>query len=320
MESADYAIEGVPSAVYHEIGDSLVISFCVKNYGDVQGTAPFRVSIYKNARQSGNMVVTKSWTDIPAPGQTICYSIKVENVKTTASINSLHLWLNDAGAGTSVNPECDYTNGVVIYDVTGTVAAQNDYVSIFACDSTVIPILANDEFSGTTFTILNTPKYGTAVQSGGGLRYTHNSSGSSHLPCEQTGNRTDTVHYKIESIVSFDSAYAIVKIYNPPVMTLEDACSTRPKIVLSNSYEGFTYDWEYSPDGASGWQFLAANTAAAALNITLPGFYRLSIRYDNGKIYRLKQGIKVAVNRTTILPGGTVWYDLSFNTVNITWQ
>jgi hypothetical protein len=245
----------------------------------------------------------------------------VEGVLTGGlAINSLHLWLNDAGAGVSVNPECDYTNGVVIYDVTGTVSAQNDYVSIFACDSTLIPILANDEFSGTTFTILNAPRYGAAVQSGSGVKYVHNSSGSSHLPCEQTGNRTDTVHYRIESIVSSAEAYAVVRIYNPPVMTLEDACSARPKIVLSNSYEGFTYDWEYSPDGASGWQYLSTNTAAAEQNITLPGFYRVAIRYDNGKVYKLKQGIEVVVNRTATLPGGIVWYDLSFNTVNITWQ
>jgi hypothetical protein len=320
-ESADYAIEGIPNTIYHALGDSLVISFCVTNYGDVQGTAPFHVSVYKNTRQTGNAVATKSYSNIPAPGQTICYSIKINNVLALGSlINSLHLWLNDSGTGTSANPECDYTNGVVIYDVTGTVAAQNDYASVFVCNEVSIPILANDTYSGTTFEILNTPKYGTIVQSGGVLKYT-NDGGTSGLPCEQTGNRTDTIRYKIKSIVSEAEAYAIVKIYNEPAMILEDACSASPKIVLSNTYDGFTYDWEYSPDGASGWTFLATDSGSTELkNITQAGFYRFTINYDNGKTYQLPKGIEVVVNLTTQLPGGTVWYDLSFNTVTINWQ
>jgi hypothetical protein len=321
-EATDYALEGAPSAIYYETGDSLVISFCVRNYGDIQGSPPFYVSVYKNTRQSGNAVATKAFTNIPAPGQTFCnYSIKVTNVlAVTSSINSLHLWLNDSGNGTSANPECDYTNGVVVYDVTGTVNAQNDYASIFACEEIFIPILDNDEYSGTTFTVLNTPKYGTAVQSGGRLKYTHNASGSSGLPCKQTGNRIDTVHYRIESIVSHAEAYATVKIYNEPEMILENACSTSPKIVLSNSYEGFTYKWEYSPDGASGWQVLSTGSSSTELNSVQEGFYRITVSYDSGKTYQLKKGIRVVTNRTAVLPGGTVWYDMSFNPVNISWQ
>jgi hypothetical protein len=318
-EASDYAIEGIPNAVYDEIGDFLDISFCVKNYGDIQGTPPFYVSVYQNARQAGNAVVTKSFSSIPAAGQIECgYSIRIENVKATVSINSLHLWLNDSGNGTSANPECDYTNGVVVYDVTGTVNAQNDYASMFACGEVSIPILNNDEYSGTTFTVLNTPKYGTAVQSGGRLKYTSGKSGV--LPCEQTGNRIDTVHYRIESIVSHAEAYATVKIYSTPEMILENACSTSPKIVLSSSYEGFTYKWEYSPDGASGWQVLSTDSSSTELNSVQEGFYRITVSYDSGKTYQLKKGIEVVANRTAVLPGGTVWYDMSFNPVNISWQ
>jgi hypothetical protein len=321
-EASDYAIEGVPSAIYYETGDSLVISFCVSNYGDVQGTPPFYVSVYQNARQSGNAVVTKSFSNIPAPGLTVCdYSIRIENVKTTVSINSLHLWLNDSGAGTSVNSECDYTNGVVVYDVTGTVNAQNDYASMFQCEEITIPILANDEYSGTTFNILNTPKYGTAVQTGGKLKYTHNSSGTSGLSCEQTGNRIDTIRYGIQSIISSAvEADVIVKIYSLPEMLLENACSANPKIVLNSSYEGFTYKWEYSPDGASGWQVVQENSGSTELNITQEGFYRVTVSYDNGKTHQLKKGLEVVADRKTLLPGGIVWYEMSFNTVDITWQ
>jgi hypothetical protein len=319
-EASDYALDGIPTTVYYSVADSLSISFCVTNYGDVQGTAPFYVSVYKNARQAGNVIVTKSFPNVPAPGQTVCYSLKLESVLTIGGLSTLHLWLNDSGNGTSANPECDYTNGVVIYDVTGDVAAQNDYASLFTCDAITIPILANDVFSGTTFTIMNTPKYGTAVQSGGALRYT-NDGGISGLPCEQTGNRIDTVHYKIESIIVSDAeAYAVVKIYSPPDMMLENACSANPKITLSASYDGFTYDWEYSPDGASGWQFVATDSESAELNFTGEGFYRVTINYDGNRTYRLKKGIKVSVNRTTQLPGGIVWYDTSFNTVTINWQ
>jgi hypothetical protein len=318
-EASDYALDGTPSAVYYSVPDSLSISFCVTNYGDIQGTAPFYVSIYKNTRQSGNRIVTKSYPNVPVPGQTICYSLKVENVLGNSDLNSLHLWLNDSGNGTGVNPECDYTNGVVVYDVRGDVAAQNDYASLFTCEAITIPILANDVFSGTTFTIMNTPKYGAAVQSGGALRYT-NDGVSSGLSCEQTGNRIDTIHYKIGSIIDSASAYAVVKIYSPPDMMLENACSVSPKIALSSSYDGFTYDWEYSPDGASGWQFVATNSESTKLNFTGKGFYRVTINYDGNKTYRLKKGIEVTVNRTTQLPGGIVWYDTSFNTVNISWQ
>jgi hypothetical protein len=271
------------------------------------------------------VVVTKSFANIPAPGQTsVCYSIKVENVNDISGLNTLHLWLNDNGGGTSVNPECDYTNGVVIYDVSGNISAQNDYASVFACESVAIPILANDEYSGTTFAILNTPKYGTAVQAGGGLTYT-SGSGTSGLSCALTGNRMDTVHYKIESIIASSSnseAYAVVKIYNPPEMVLENDCSPNPKIALSNGYEGFTYDWEYSQDGASGWTFVSTGGDSMELNIagTTAGFYRLTINYEGGKKYQLKKGVEVSVIRTTQLPGGIVWYELSFNTVNINWQ
>jgi hypothetical protein len=104
-------------------------------------------------------------------------------------------------------------------------------------------------------------------------------------------------------------------------MLLEDACSVKPKIVLSNSYDGFTYDWEYSPDGASGWTFLATDSGSTELkNITQAGFYRVTVNYDNDKTYQLTKGIEVVVNRTTHLPGGIVWYDMSFNTVTINWQ
>jgi hypothetical protein len=318
-DAADYALDGIPGAVYYAVGDSLSISFCVTNYGDVQGTAPFHVSIYKNARQSGNRIVTKSYPNVPAPEQTVCYSLKVENVLKIGDLSTLHLWLNDSGNGTSANPECDYTNGVVVYDVRGDVAAQNDYASLFTCETINIPILANDVFSGTTFTIMNTPKYGTVVQTGGALRYT-NGVGTSNLPCEQTGNRIDTVHYKIGSILDSASAYAVVKIYSPPDMTLENACSVNPKIALSSNYDGFTYDWEYSPDGASGWQFVATDSESTKLNFIGEGFYRVTINYDGNRTYRLKKGVEVTVNRTTQLPGGIVWYDLSFNTVNISWQ
>jgi hypothetical protein len=320
MEASDYAIEGIPNAVYYPVADSLSITFCVKNYGDIQGTAPFHVAIYKNERKAGNKILTKSFSYIPASGQTACnYSLKVENVLATGGLNSLHLWLNDKGDGTSINPECDYTNGVVIYDVTGDVSAENDYASIFACDAVSIPILKNDAYSGTTFTILNTPKYGTVVQSGGVLKYTNNASGTSGLPCEQSGNRTDTIHYKIESLVSPAEAYAVVKIYNPPDIILENACSTNPKFVLSNSYDGFSYDWEYSLDGASGWT-LVADDSGTELNNLKAGFYRVTINYENNKKYQLKTGVQVVEIRKTTLTGGIVWYNLSSNPVNINWQ
>jgi hypothetical protein len=325
-ETADYAIEGIPTTFYYEIDDSLVISVCVSNYGDVPGIAPFHITIYQNSRQSSNVVVTKSFPNIPAPGQTVCYSIKVEDVKGNYNdLSSLHLWLNDDGGGTNVNPECDYTNGMVIYDVSSNISAENDYASVFACDAVAIPILANDEYTGTTFTILNTPKYGSVFQSGGGLAYVSNNSGTSGLNCEQTGNRTEIIRYKIESILASASnaeAYAEIKIYSPPEILLVNACSPNPKITLSNDYDGFTYDWEYSPDGASGWQFVATDSDSMELNIaaTTAGFYRLTITYDGGKKYRLKKGVEVTTNRTTLLPGGIVWFELSFNPVNINWQ
>jgi hypothetical protein len=304
-ETADYAIEGVPTAIFYPVDDSLVISFSVKNYGDIQGSAPLFVTIYQNARQDGNAFLTQSYPDVPAAGETLHYSIKVENV-TTSGLNSLHLWLNDSGNGTNADPECDYTNGVVVYDVTGTVVALNDYASVFACEEVAIPILANDEYAGTTFTVLNTPKYGTVVQSGGGLKYA-NSGGT--LPCAQTGNQLDTVHYRIESVISYDEAYAVIKIYSLPEMMLENACSPNPKIVLSNGYEGFTYDWEYSQDGASGWTFVSMGGDSMELNIanTTAGFYRLTINYEGDKKYQLKQGVEVVTNRTTLLRGGIVW-------------
>jgi hypothetical protein len=319
-EASDYAIEGIPNAVYYPSADSLSISFCVKNYGDIQGTAPFHVAIYKNDRQAANKILTKSFSNIPAPGQTVCnYSLKVENVLATGGLNTLHLWLNDEGGGASINPECDYTNGVVIYDITGDVSAENDYTSIFACEAISIPILANDEYFGTTFKILNTPKYGTVSQSGGILKYINNASGTSGLPCEQSGNRTDTVHYKIESLVSPAEAYAVVKIYSPPDIILKDACSANPKLVLSNSYDGFSYDWEHSLDGASGWT-LVADDGGTELNAVKAGFYRVTINYENNKKYQLKTGVEVVANRITQLSGGIVWYDLSSNSVNINWQ
>jgi hypothetical protein len=326
-EASDYAIEGIPETQYFANDDSLVIKFCVKNYGDIQGTPPFYVSVYKNKREADSVIVTGVYDSIPRPGEEICdYAIKVENVLNGGlNINSLHLWLNDNRQGESVNAECDETNGVVIYDVTSNLSTQDDYASIFTCEATTIPILANDTYAGTTYTITKDPKYGTATPLLGGLlAYDNTSGGTSVLSCEQTGNRTDTIRYKIESIVSSESAIeaeVIIKIYNKPVMLLEDACSARPKIVLSNSYDGFTYKWEYSPDGASGWENVTpANNRATKLNITEAGFYRLSINYDNGKTHRLQQGIEVTANRKAQLPGGVVWYDLSYNTVNILWQ
>jgi hypothetical protein len=322
LEASDYAIEGIPTTLYDPDNDVLTINVCVRNYGDVQGTPPFYISVYKNARLSGNVVKTESYSNIPAPGQTTCtnYSIIVNNVLDVGlDIRSLHLWLNDNGGGKSINPECDSINGVVIYDVTGDVEAKDDYASIFVCGEAYIPILDNDEYAGTTFTILNSPvpKYGTVTQLPGGLlHYDHNGG-----TCEQTGNRTDTIRYGIQSIISSAvEANVIVKIYNKPGMMLEDSCSVNPKIVLSNSYDGFTYEWEHSSDGASGWEVIPADNSATKLGITQVGFYRVTIYYDNGKTHRLDEGLEVVANKTVQLPGGITWYELSSDTVNITWQ
>jgi hypothetical protein len=314
-EASDYAIENVQN-MYYQTADSLVITFCVRNHGDIQGATPFHVSVYKNERQAGNMVVTKSFDNIPASEGIICgYSIKVENVTTNTSVNSLHLWLNDQGEGKVVNPECDTINGSVSFHVTGIVTAQDDYASVFVCEETNIDILDNDEYAGTTFSILKPPKYGTTDQAGGHLIYKNIDA----LGLSCTGNRIDTIRYKIESILMSDEADVIVKIYNKPEMILEDSCSVNPKIVLSNSYDGFTYEWGYSLNGETGWEVIPDNNATK-LSITKGGFYRVTITYDNGKTHQLQKGIQVTANKTVQLPGGITWYEFSSNTVNITWQ
>jgi hypothetical protein len=325
-DASDYAFEGLPETHYDETADTLSIKFCVKNYGDVQGSTPFYVSVYKNERKVGNVVATKSYDSIPGPGQEICdYTIMVKDVlESSLNINSLHLWLNDNQQGKSVNAECDYTNGVVIYDVSSNIATQDDYAALFTCEATTIPILANDTYAGTSYTITTAPKDGTATPPVGGVLAYTNDGGVSSQPCGDTGNRTDTIRYKIQSIVSAASAIeadVVIKIYNKPEMLLEDACSANPKIALSNSYDGFTYKWEYSLDGASGWENVTpANNRSTKLNITRAGFYRLTIYYDNGKTHQLQQGIEVIANRTLQLPGGIVWYEFESNPVDIIWQ
>jgi hypothetical protein len=317
-EASDYAIENVQKD-YNSGEDALVITFCIKNNGAVQGATPFYVSVYKNLRQADSVVVTESFPNIPAPGQEICgYSIRVDGVVNSSDINSLHLWINDKGGGTSVNAECNEDDDEVSYDITGAVRALNDYASVFACEATDIPILANDEYAGTTFEITGAPKYGSANQfSGGQLRYD-----TYGVSCEQSSNHIDTMRYKIESILWSAEASVFVKIYSKPDMMLEDSCSVNPKIALSNSYDGFTYKWEYSPDDISEWEDVTpADNHATKLNITKTktGLYRLTILYDNGKTHQMQKGLKVTANKTVQLPGGITWYEFSSTTTDITW-
>jgi uncharacterized repeat protein (TIGR01451 family) len=187
---------------------------------------------------------------------------------------------------------------------------KNSYATIFTCEETDI-LIFDEDYCNTTFTVINTPKYGIATpQSGGILKY-GSDGGSSSLPCEQTGNRVDTVRYSILPSIETD---VVVRIYNKPEMMLEDSCSVNPKIALSNSYDGFTYQWEHLPDGASDWEDVTpADNSATKLDITQAGLYRVTVYYDNGKMHRLDDGLKVTANKTVQLPGGITWYEFSSN-------
>ena len=110
-----------------------------------------------------------------------------------------------------------------------------------------------------------------------------------------------------------------VRILNIPEMALTDICSTNPYIALNNTYTDNTYTWEYSVDGTGSWQPELTTTTETKLNVNKEGFYRLSINHNGMPAYNVSQGIQVILNRKVTLPGGILWYDMSYNLVTINW-
>ena len=314
----DYVIDNL-STNYYSLGDSMVINVCVKNIGDAQGAAPFYITVYKNTRLAGNEMVTVQFPSVPLPGgPAICYSVKVENAGTA---NTLILSVNDKGGEVNASPECDYSNGTESLDMSDLVRAENDYATVFECGEITIPILANDHFTGSTFVITDNPELGTATPSGSNIKYEN--TGGLSLSCDQTGNMTDTITYKISSVTSSSTAKVFVRILKSPGMILEDACSVNPHIVLANTYADMEYTWEYSTDGtgtgAGAWQTVVANTSETSLNINKEGFYRVTVSHSSVPTCNVSKGIHVTLNRKLTLPGNVLWYDMSYSIVTITW-
>ena len=252
-----------------------------------------------------------TWSDCLNAGQVKAYKFSVvTNTKVGSVSNQAFLQFHSSNDTVWSNEVITMLEGYDAYD---------DYVTIFACDSAIIDVMANDSISaGSYFSIKNTPSYGTASKTGLLVKYVN--TGGALGDCFLSGGLVDTVKYEVCSSngLKCSEANVIIRLLRSPGMVLENACSSKPRIVIDYQYLDATYDWYHSPDNGATWSPELTGTKQPSLNITKEGIYKVKIHYD-GKSYEISKGLEIYFNRKITLPGGVLWYDSGSNATNVSW-
>ena len=299
----DYVVTGTPIAEYFTSGDSIIISnICVENNGDARGGDNIQIALYRDNRSPANLL--KVYT-LPAAIEVgsapRCYKIKYVGASAITA-SSLYIEVNDDGA---VHPqtECDYSGNSILMPFASMLIARNDYMTIFACGTNTIDILANDlNAFGATASIVSGGKYGstsTVVLSY--FTYDHALS-----DCADHAGKRDTAVYKISNGTVSSSAYIFIDILHAPDIVLVDSCSLHPYLAVTHEYLGATYRWYRSTNGVNGWSEIPGQTESR-LYVTDNDYYRVEVTFK-GAVGE-SSALRFIVVKKRKLSGNIIWYE-----------
>ena len=302
----DFSIETDLAVNYYSVGDSLVVSnICVQNKGDARGADSLKIALYKDSRLPANLLQVYT---VPAPaslgaGGQRCYKIKYLGASAIAT-SALHIEVNDNGTA-YVQTECDdhSNNGRAVF-LSSMFEARNDSMTVFACGSNSINVLANDlNTAGTTASIVTPGSYGAIVQIAGNM-FTYNCAISN---CATLGGKRDVVSYQLTKGVNTSTANIFIDILPAPDIVLRDSCSRHPYLHVVNEYPGATYQWSRSATGAVGTWAAIGGATDSRLYVTDDAWYKAEITYKSATGESTKLHF-IIINKRK-LPGGAVWYE-----------
>jgi len=182
------AVLNSASFVWDDNGTDMKVTVEVSNDGDVDFVAPFKISLYRDAASSSNVLYTYSYNQpIAKGGNPVLIEFTIPNFDAlVGSYNpstgvKLILRVNDGGDATKDQLTCgdaeDYS--LVYPNEIGLFEARNDFALSPLTESVVIPILGNDALGTCTSVTLSVelvpgsgPSLGTAVINGKTLIYT----------------------------------------------------------------------------------------------------------------------------------------------------
>ena len=305
----DFVLFGTPGTHYYAAGDSLVISnICVRNDGDARGDDNIKIAVYRNSRATANLIAAYT---LPAGiniGATRCYSIRIDGASSLSSANLLVV-LNDDGAQYPQD-ECKYQNNELPISFASIPRARNDRITVFACGSKTVDVLANDlGFGSATPLVVQDGKLGTATVQGTSLVYANDKNVDGG--CMAHGGRRDTVVYRVcAPSGNCADGSLFVEILHKPSILLLDSCSHRPCLTLNYQYAETAYTWYSSSDGFT-WAVIAGSQQR---NIcpTTDAWFKCEINH-NGESFETTPAHFVVRRKVRLPPGNVWWYDTYLN-------
>ncbi|MDR2138677.1 MAG: hypothetical protein LBP50_03910, partial [Tannerella sp.] len=137
--------EGVPAYEYFNDGDSLRITFTVKNAGDAAASAPVYTSVYRNEVSAAAHIHTDSIMQMILPGASLTHTVVIPDFSRRYQLSdSLILRLNDRGHAHYEQQECDTLNNPEEKRVADILHTRNDTRTVQKYYWTEIDLLAND--------------------------------------------------------------------------------------------------------------------------------------------------------------------------------
>ena len=179
--------------------------------------------------------------------------------------------------------------------------AIDDRVSVFACHSKTVNVLANDyNVGGGNLTIDRNGKRGDAQVSGTDVIYNHNAAG-----CATHGGKHDTVKYSICTANGCDTAKLIVDILRLPSIKLMDSCSRSPYLTIDYQYPNAQHQWYRSPTGGDGTWTEMDSSLRLKVPVTEDAWYKVEITHAGETVV---DKVHFVVHRKSKLQGNTFWY------------
>jgi hypothetical protein len=297
-----------PSYKYNAETDSLTITVRINNAGNYPFYPPFKVTVYKNTVGSSTSK-TYSFAETVNPGDMITRTLGIKNFNAQwAPFDKLIILLNDAGNGASDQTVCSIS--MRDYELTPDVSvpiARNDRISVIACNSKTVNVLANDINTGGISTLYITKNGALGTAASASPNITYSMVGASG--CDAHGGKCDTIIYTICAGVNCSSARLLVDILRRPSIVLRDSCSHEPYLTFDYRYPAAEYKWYVSQNGSSWTQ--VTGSPHMTLYVTATAWYKVRITY-NGETVETTP-VRFIVNRKHRLPpaGNLMWYDTS---------
>ncbi|MDR2763755.1 MAG: FG-GAP-like repeat-containing protein [Tannerella sp.] len=260
----DLKLDGTPVYTYFNDGDSLHITFKVRNEGDAAASAPTWIEVYRNEVEVSNRIHRDSIMQSIHMGDWVTHTVVIPNFANRYELSdNLILRLNDRGNARYEQLECDTINNVDEEPVSDISQTRNDtytvqkYYWVEEIDVLSNDVLPSSLFSGS-FSLLDSivqpPVAGTLSGVGTGssskLIYV-NSKGTEGLPAN-----IDSFVYRFRI---YDAVLDTVREFRATayIYILEEthgasACYGRPfTATLKERPSNVTFEWFHTVDNSS---------------------------------------------------------------------